>query len=63
MRALNANEAMYFNEMEYQNFVKNVECRKLSKERQQELKVVSNRFSQAKRLHGKTKLTKISGTK
>ncbi len=63
MRALNANEAMYFNEKEYKNFIKSVECRKLSKEREQELKIVSSRFSQAKKLHGKTTLTKISGVK
>lgn len=63
MRALNANEAMYFNEKEYSNFVKNVECRKLSKEREQELKIVSSRFSQAEKLHGKTRMTKITGNK
>lgn len=56
MRALIAKNAVCFNEKEYTDFVKNVESRKISKEREQELKMVSKRFNQAKKLHGETSL-------
>lgn len=55
MRTLNQAD-MNFNQRDFTNFIKNIEERKLSSKRTQELKMVSDRFSQAKEIHGKAKL-------
>lgn len=63
MRALNANDILYLNTKEYMNFKKNVECRELTKEREKELRTVSNRFNKARKIHGNARFETKTGVK
>lgn len=56
MRATIDKNAVCFNEKEYNNFKNNVENREITKKREKELIMVSKRFNQAKKIHGKTSL-------